>query len=286
MSMNFRKFCFLSLLFFSCSSSPYSYRLAICAMFKNEAPWLKEWLAYHHKVLGVEHFYLYNNDSTDDYKDILGPFIDEGIVDLIDWSSADPGHALEGPFMDGPWIPMQIGAYNDCLKKRALGKAKWVAMIDIDEFIVPVKGVESFYALLHQAEKNKKGTVALQWRVFGTSGVQNLVEGEFLTEKLTWRSKDDHPWNQLVKSIHRPEAVAFCIVHTADKLNPNFGAKTLKADEARIHHYWARTEEFCSERRKDWKKLDPRFLEAFHKIEDPTILQYLPVLKSQFSQFR
>lgn len=35
-------------------------------MFYNEAKFLKEWLDYH-LVIGVGHFYLYNNNSTDDY---------------------------------------------------------------------------------------------------------------------------------------------------------------------------------------------------------------------------
>ncbi len=55
-------------------------RLAICAIFKNEAPWLKEWITYHHSALGVNTFYLYNNDSTDSFKETLQPFVDQGIV--------------------------------------------------------------------------------------------------------------------------------------------------------------------------------------------------------------
>ena len=107
---------FIIFLFFSCSSQPsHPYRLAICAMFKNEAPWLKEWILYHHEVLKVDHFYLYNNDSTDQYKEILQPFIDQQWVELIDWSSNTPSHQTYGTFMDAPWSSIQLGAYNDCL---------------------------------------------------------------------------------------------------------------------------------------------------------------------------
>ena len=60
-------------LFLSSCSLWHRYPLAICAIFKNEAPWLKEWIIYHHKVLGVKHFYLYNNDSTDNFIEILSP---------------------------------------------------------------------------------------------------------------------------------------------------------------------------------------------------------------------
>lgn len=243
-------------------------------MFKDEAPWLKEWISYHQKALGVDHFYLYNNESSDNYLEVLQPFIDDGIVELIDWDSSDPHHLAYGAFMDNPWSAAMLGAYNDCLKKRALGQAKWVAMIDIDEFIVPVKGAKSLYAILNQAEKNKKGSISLHWRVFGTSNVAQLNEDELMTEKLTKRSADDHPWNQLVKSIHRPEAVEFCLAHVAEKLKPGYGTRLMKPHQVRIHHYWTRTEDFCHEKRKS--KYD---FNALNAVNDTTILQYTSELK-------
>jgi len=270
----------LLVLSLSCTRQERS-RVAICAMFKNEAPWLKEWIDYHRIVLGIDHFYLYNNDSTDHYKEVLRSLIDEGFVELIDWSSSDPKHELSGAFMDAPWSGAQLGAYNDCLKNRALGKMTWVAMIDVDEFIVPTSGVDSFYELLRKAEKKNKATVCLSWRVFGTSNVEDLKQGELLTERLTWRSSDEYGWNRHVKSLHRPEYVSFALVHIAESLSPNFGSKTLSADDVRLHHYWTRTERFCSERRKQSKEIDPQFFDNLHKIEDKTILQYLPALKKQ-----
>ena len=41
------------------------YYSSICAIFKDEARFLREWLEYH-RLIGIEHFYLYNNFSTDD----------------------------------------------------------------------------------------------------------------------------------------------------------------------------------------------------------------------------
>ena len=253
-------------------------------MFKNEAKWLPEWLDYHRNVLSVHHFYLYNNESSDDYAQVLQPYIEDGIVELFDWGSDDPKHLAYGAFMDAPWSAAQLGAYNDCLKKKALGKSDWVAMIDIDEFIVPVKGVDSFYSLLTRAAKKGKGTVSLVWRVFGTSDVEELKEGELLTEKLVWRGADCHRWHDRVKSIHRPEGVAFCFVHFADKMEPGFGSKTLDPEVARIHHYWARTENFCKQRRKNSKDLSPVFFDELHAVEDRTICQYLPLLKEKNSR--
>ena len=42
------------------------YHVAVCAIFKNEALYLREWLEFNHLV-GIEHFFLYNNFSDDDY---------------------------------------------------------------------------------------------------------------------------------------------------------------------------------------------------------------------------
>ena len=44
------------------------YNLSICAIFKNEAKYLKEWIEYH-RIFGVDHFYLYNIGSRDSFLD-------------------------------------------------------------------------------------------------------------------------------------------------------------------------------------------------------------------------
>ena len=38
------------------------YNVTICAIFKNEAPYLREWIEFN-RVVGIEHFYLFNNNS-------------------------------------------------------------------------------------------------------------------------------------------------------------------------------------------------------------------------------
>lgn len=44
--------------------------LSIGAIFKDEAPYLAEWIEFH-RLVGVEHFFLYDNLSTDE-KSMLG----------------------------------------------------------------------------------------------------------------------------------------------------------------------------------------------------------------------
>lgn len=49
-------------------------KLAICVIVKNEAPYMKEWIDYH-RLVGVEKFYVYDNESTDSLLSVLAPYI-------------------------------------------------------------------------------------------------------------------------------------------------------------------------------------------------------------------
>src|SRR5947209_13747598 len=45
------------------ATAEFEFELMLCLRFRNEAPNLKEWLEYH-LMVGVQHFALYNNNST------------------------------------------------------------------------------------------------------------------------------------------------------------------------------------------------------------------------------
>ena len=58
------------------------YDLAVTAILKDEGHYLKEWLDYH-LLAGVDHFYLYNNDSTDNQAEVAAPYVKAGLVDYF-----------------------------------------------------------------------------------------------------------------------------------------------------------------------------------------------------------
>ena len=70
-------------------------RIAVCAIFKDEAPYLLEWLAFH-KLVGVDLFFLYDNDSSDGGSDIVQRSDFARNVKLIPWHDR----------------PGQLSAYN------------------------------------------------------------------------------------------------------------------------------------------------------------------------------
>jgi hypothetical protein len=140
------------------------YNFYLCAIFKNEAKYLKEWIEYH-LLLGVEHFYLYNNFSSDDYLDVLQYYIDVKLVTLYDW-----------PYPQG-----QSSAYEHCFTNHSKDTS-WLACIDIDEFIVP-KYETTIPNWLKPYEKYP--SVAIYWKVFGTSGYMKTDENMLITERYT-----------------------------------------------------------------------------------------------------
>lgn len=141
------------------------YNVSICAIFKNEASYLKEWLEFNH-IVGIEHFYMYNNNSEDNFREILAPYIEKGMVTLVEW----------------PHNQQQMQAYKDCIRKYS-HETRWMGFIDIDEFIVP-KSTDNIYDFLKPFEKNR-GSVNIYWRLYGSSGLKKRDINGLVVEDFT-----------------------------------------------------------------------------------------------------
>jgi hypothetical protein len=248
----------------------HTYQLAIGTMFKNEARWVKEWIEYH-KIMGVEHFYLYNNDSSDGYLHVLEPYIKSGLVEIIPWESRyAPFHDPRQPVQ---WVGFQLSAFNDCIQ-RTCGVAKWLALIDIDEYLFPHYGVESLHTLLKTTDPDV-GTLTFKWRCFGTSYFKRLPPHSLMVELLSMRALDSVAENTHHKCIHRPEAVLYTLVHEAD-LKSGYRVVNIDPRDIRINHYFLRDRESCIEKnRGDVSLLE----EKFNSINDTSMSQFIPLLK-------
>lgn len=267
----------------------YKYEISICAIFQNEAPYIAEWIEYH-KILGVDHFYLYNNNSDDFYKEVLKPYIKNKIVTLIEWPTPK----------EGDWTNYQILAYNDCLKKFRL-KTKWLAVIDIDEFI-HLKLHENLHEFLKGY--SDVGGVTLSWQIFGTSWVSKIPENELLIDCLYLRAESNDPCNKWYKSIMRTERITFLSVHNALYVDGFFDVSThrihspsapIETDIAVLNHYWTRDEDFffttkvARRQRLGVSYTEEQIQEIFssyNKVPDTGIQRYSPKLKDRLNKNR
>lgn len=59
------------------------HELAVCAIYRDEADYLAEWVEFH-RLVGAERFFLYNNFSEDHHREVLAPYVEEGLVTVRD----------------------------------------------------------------------------------------------------------------------------------------------------------------------------------------------------------
>ena len=248
--------------------------LSACAVYRNEAPYLREWIEFH-RLVGVERFFLYNHMSTDGHEEILAPYVDEGIVTLREWNVE---------LLD------QRDTYDHCLKEHG-DRSRWIAFIDLDEFLFSPNG-RPLPELLTEYE-GWPG-VGVNWAVFGTSGHETKPPG-LVIENYVMRV--DHPANRFIKSIVDPSRVVRCInVHnfeyeslmTMDENHyPIYGvrSKSVSFSRLRINHYMTKSEEEARakiDRPKEWQDhrlwRSTRMEERFPQQPDRTILRYVPSL--------
>jgi hypothetical protein len=156
--------------------------LAVCAIFRDEARYLAEWIAFH-RLQGVQRFYLYDNLSRDDWRSQVDAEVAAGVVDATSW----------------PITPGQAGAYEDCLQRHR-DDARWIAFIDVDEFLFSPTG-RPLPDVLRDFETFPG--VVVNWRCYGPNGWQEPAEG-LLIESHPRRAVDDEPNNLFVKSIVYP----------------------------------------------------------------------------------
>lgn len=222
-------------------SRPWSWELAIAAMFQDEARWLKEWLEYH-LLTGVQHFYLYNNLSKDNYQDVLRSYVASGVVDLIEW-----------PYVGGnTYDAVQCDAYRDALG-RARNTAKWLALIDVDEFLVPVRNDELTSVLTKFESDSAVGGVCAAWVFFGTSYVPRIPQDRLMIETLVLsgqelETRSTFPWDHgTFKSIVRPERTTSVENAHVALYNAGHSHVPLLRDFIQTNHYWTRDDAFFKE---------------------------------------
>lgn len=231
------------------------YKVAICAVFRNDARFLKEWIDYH-LMMGVEHFYLCNHLSLDNYADVLKPYIKKGLVTL--------SHSIQDPkgHWDA-WMSIQNGHCRRVINNTA-DKVDWLLPIDTDEFLVP-RTDTTIPKLLDKYPH--AAIVAFRWVCFGTNGVQKLPKDGLLLEKMTKRS----PGVSSVKKLAvRPRLVS-TLVHTHIaypkpgyiQVNENgiplmfdYKPDTEKtATNATFHHYFLRDQTFVDEKARRYQSM-------------------------------
>ncbi|MCQ2531696.1 MAG: glycosyltransferase family 92 protein [Saccharofermentans sp.] len=246
--------------------------LSIVAIVKNEEKYLQEWFEYH-LLAGVDHFYMYDNGSTDSTPEIIKKYVEKGVCTYTLF----------------PGIGKQLPAYNDAIT-RFKNDTKYMAFVDADEFIYSIKDHRSIGDVIDDllSKDSHAAGVAVNWRVFASSGLKEMPKDGVL-KNFVYYGKPGRPGNACVKTIANPrEIVVYNQPHYPiykwGKYSINEDLKKTKGwfnecgepHTIRINHYFTKSEEEWKIRRSIGKadktdSNDVRSMEEFHAHDNNDI---------------
>jgi hypothetical protein len=259
--------------------------IAIVACVKNEETYIEEWVRFH-RAVGIRHFHIYNDASTDATLQVLNDLLSPAELTVIPWKMRmrDSGSA---EILNGQNIAFAHAILNFG------GSYEWMAFIDVDEFLLPRKG-----RTLEKALQGAGGfpNISLPWHMFGHSG---HVSRPPLPVCLSYTMRVSDPMRQNLdasnfKCIVDPVEVTGVSVHhfktrshgdiTVNDAGEKFSRRTRKMSEfyssefIQLNHYYARSQQELQEKvDRGWsfdgssEKYRQKVLSTIRYIEDNVV---------------
>lgn len=250
------------------------YYLSVVSIFKNESMILEEWINHYIKE-SVQHFYLVNNGSDDDFMPIINKY--KNYITLVNDNYRQEKHTLD----------YLINKHFLNLTKK---ETEWVIVCDIDEYIYNKynhKTITHFLKNKGQV-KNDIGTIWIPWKLFYATPnykINNSIinECQFRRSILYNRDYGDG------KSIYRTrDLIQFNIHHGSNPYNylQNKEIQNNKIDQNKnktlildisshlyCNHYRLISEEYysivkCNRKGQNSKQNFIYTMEYFHKINN------------------
>ncbi|XP_026480200.1 beta-1,4-galactosyltransferase galt-1-like [Ctenocephalides felis] len=193
-----------------------------------------------YSIMGIDHFFMYKHTLGEHVSCLLKDYEASGRLTMMPWD-------LNMLSQKEIRTECQFAAFNDCLY-RAMYRYSHVALVDLDEFIIPNHNYTLFDMLKWlQKRLNTWSTGSfsfqnaffyLQWgddpSVYNTI---DRVETGLITSRKTRRRAKLHPHKQRSKYICRPEVVVEAGNHFVWEFIPGHGTLNVPSDAAILHHY-------------------------------------------------
>lgn len=280
------------------SQTGFEGKTVLISSFRNEAPFVLEFVA-HHKALGFDEILIASNDCSDGTAEILDALAAIGAIRHVPCKPPDN-------------VPPQTFAYAQIRRSHPIDSAEWLMILDADELLNIHSGQGQLRDLI-AAQEGDVDLILINWATFGNSGHprwvhalscerfvhrQRTLTGSALVKTLIRRPKywaklsNHHPFENTAHDTLRiafagglwveevtADSVAF---GTYRSIKPKVGTFRF----AQVNHYATRTEDSFALRRmrgrgagrKD-KANDRHNDDYFHRMSsgsflDDTILRY------------
>jgi len=203
------------------------YNFVVCSVFKNESGILEEWLN-HYFFHGVEHIYLVNDFSSDDYMPILNKFSDKITLFHNDIVTKEVGR--------------QVLIYDKYFKSL-LPTTKWMSILDMDEFLYsPVEiNIQHILTMYEDIEM-----ILIDWVHFGSN--KHILQPKSVVEGFTMRARygKNKPYYGY-KCIFQTKYLSYFGIHecgiTGNKIRLQY-TETSEVPKLLINHYNIQSLEF------------------------------------------
>jgi len=207
--------------------------IAVVLIVKNAQLYIEEWIAFH-EATGVNQFIIYDNLSTDSTVEILQNIATSSEIITIPWQ------LQAEDYKTGVILHRQEIAY--CHAISTFGSAfRWMAFIDIDEFIVP-KSKTTLTEVLGGLEQYSN--ISMAWLMFGHNGHNDRPDG-LVVDNFTQRTNNPTPEGPKIlnfKCIVDPTKVTCVRVHQFE--TSDMGKYTVNVDGLKVQNSDRATMEF------------------------------------------
>jgi len=148
------------------------YKISVMAMFKNESWIIKEWIE-HYLSEGIEHFYLIDNGSTDDYEIKINDYMN--YITLV----KDPLRLKSNT---------QSYLYNKIFLNKVKEETEWLIICDIDEYMYARNGYSKIIDALNVLPQHMD-KIFIRWKLFGSN--KHIKQPESVIKGFTKRKYGD-----------------------------------------------------------------------------------------------
>ncbi|CAG5128457.1 unnamed protein product [Candidula unifasciata] len=213
------------------------------------------------RILGAEHFVVYNYSISPAVDQILQRYQQDGLVTVLPWAVPTEEVHYYG----------QMAAVNDC-GYRNRNISRFVVYVDTDELIIPRNHFtwmelldtispeeHDVSALMHPSDPSRKSlktTGSFNFRSsffkisdttnwteipsqfsFSDEEKKNIEKFKFLTLSQFWRGEKIFPKDDRTKYITRPELVYAAGIHFVHSFVSNAAVVLVNNNLAIVHHY-------------------------------------------------
>ncbi|XP_073945240.1 uncharacterized protein [Choristoneura fumiferana] len=195
--------------------------------------WLVEWFELN-RLLGVSHFYMYNESLRAPVACVLERYRREGLVTLLPWNL---------PFISRLEIRTggQYAAFSDCLY-RSMPSAGWLLIIDVDEVVIPQRErtLPALLSALRESSYVPPSAFLFRNAYFYLKWEDDAeAPAPLLTARKTRRWTVPHPNKNRTKYALRPTDVVELGNHFVWEFTPGAIEAAVPIDRALLHHYRA-----------------------------------------------